>query len=426
MRNFLLTIACGLAMMLQAQDFDTYFTDNTLRIDYIFSGNSKEQHIAVDQLNMSPRWYGRRHRLSELPLEGNGQLTVRHHATGQVIYRHSFSTLFQEWLAQDESKSLTRAFENVFLVPMPRDTVDVTVDLRDNRRQIMTSLTHTVVPSDVLIRHIGQHPTPYVTVQQAADTTHCIRVAFVAEGYQQNEMDTYMKDVDVAMKALFDHEPFRSLRDRFHIVAVQSPSTDSGTSSPARGEWKRTALGSHFDTFYMDRYLTTLHLKTLHDWLAGIPYEHIIVLVNTEEYGGGGILNSYNLSMTHHPYYPQVVVHEFGHSFGGLGDEYAYEHEAIPMYPHDVEPWEPNLTTLHDFHGKWEDMIKNGTPIPTPESKNQKTIESRVGVFEGAGYSLEGVYRPAQDCRMRTNSNPIFCPVCNRALTRLIDFYTKP
>lgn len=290
MRNFLLTIACGLAMMLQAQDFDTYFTDNTLRIDYLFSGNSKEQHIAVDQLNMSPRWYGRRHRLSELPLEGNGQLTVRHHATGQVIYRHSFSTLFQEWLAQDESKSLTRAFENVFLVPMPRDTVDVTVDLRDNRRQIMTSLTHTVVPSDVLIRHIGQHPTPYVTVQQAADTTHCIRVAFVAEGYQQNEMDTFMKDVDVAMKALFDHEPFRSLRYCFHIVAVQSPSTDSGTSSPARGEWKRTALGSHFDTFYMDRYLTTLHLKTLHDWLAGIPYEHIIVLVNTEEYGGEAFL----------------------------------------------------------------------------------------------------------------------------------------
>ena len=224
------------------------------------------------------------------------------------------------------------------------------------------------------------------------------------------------------MEALFEHEPFKQMRDRFNLIAVMSPSKDSGTSEPSKGIWKNTALHSHFDTFYSDRYLTTLNLKDLHDWLAGTPYEHIIVLVNTEKYGGGGILNSYNLSMTHHPKYRPVVVHEFGHSFCGLGDEYAYENEAIPMYPHDIEPWEPNLTTMKSFTGKWENLIDKNTPIPTPATKQNA---DKVGIYEGAGYSLNGVYRGMQDCRMRTNEYPVFCPVCQQALRKLISFYTE-
>ena len=185
------------------------------------------------------------------------------------------------------------------------------------------------------------------------------------------------------------------------------------------------ALSSHFDTFYSDRYLTTLHLKDLHNWLAGTPYEHIIVLVNSDKYGGGGILNSYNLTTCHQKWFKPVVVHEFGHSFAGLADEYAYEQEQIPMYPHDVEPWEKNITTLADFHGKWENMIDKKTKIPTPLSKKEKEAVSKVGVFEGAGYSVKGVYRGVQDCRMRINETPEFCPVCKKALQDIIDFYTK-
>lgn len=406
----------------EAQDFDTYFQDMTLRIDYTFSGDVNHQMIYVDKLNKSPKWYGKRTRLAEVPVEGNGQIIVKDHRSQKVIYRNSFSTLFQEWLSYDEAMTIQRSFENVFLVPMPKDTIDIDVKLTNNRREVMTSITHTVVPSDILIRSIGQSPTPYRTLQQAADTTHCIHIAYVAEGYQENEMGTFIEDARIATEALFSHEPFKSKRSQFNIVAVLSPSKDSGTSEPSKGIWKNTALHSHFDTFYSDRYLTTLQLKDLHDWLAGIPYEHIIVLVNTEKYGGGGILNSYNLSMTHHEKFKPVVVHEFGHSFAGLGDEYAYESEAIPMYPHDVEPWEPNLTTLKDFHGKWEDMINDQTPIPTPTTDR---YAKQVGVYEGAGYSLKGVYRGMQDCRMRTNENPEFCPICRRAITRLIDFYTK-
>ena len=414
------TLCC---MILQPQRFEDYFEDKTLRIDYIFSGNAQQQEIAVDQLNVSPHWYGKRQRLAELPLEGNGQITVRSHKTGQVIYRHSFSTLFQEWLSYPEAQSIRKSFENVFLVPMPKDTVDVTLDLRDNRREIMATLTHQVVPTDILIRRIGEKDvTPFVTIQEAKDTQHCIHIAYLAEGYQQQEMSTFIDDVHVAMEVLFEHEPFKSMRDRFHIVAVKAPSKESGTSEPGRGIWKNTALHSHFDTFYSSRYLTTLHLKDMHDWLAGIPYEHIIVLVNSGRYGGGGIFNSYNLTSTHHSKYRPVVVHEFGHSFCGLGDEYAYEVEEVPMYPKDIEPWEPNLTTLVDFPSKWQDLVDKKTPVPTPLTEKYK---DKVGVYQGAGYNLRDVYRPCQDCRMRTNEHPVFCPVCQRALTNLINFYTK-
>jgi hypothetical protein len=406
-----------------AQNFGEVFRDSTLRIDYTFAGNAQSQEISVDKLNLSPRWFGKRQRLSELPVEGNGQITVRDHATQEVVYRNSFSTLFQEWLSYDEAQETRKSFENVFLIPMPKRAVDVTVDLRNNRREVMTTFTHTVYPEDILIKHIGfSGVTPYETLVAAADTARCIHIAFLAEGYTEGEMDTFIADARIATEALFAHEPFASAKSKFNVVAVKAVSEESGTSEPSRGIWKNTVLSSHFDTFYSDRYLTTLCLKDMHDQLAGTPYEHIIVLVNTDKYGGGGILNSYNLSMTHHRMFRPVVVHEFGHSFAGLGDEYAYDSEAIPMYPHDVEPWERNLTTLHDFHGKWEEMIDRKTPVPTPTTKK---YEDKVGVFEGGGYSVKGVYRPMQDCRMRTNENPEFCPVCRKAIADIIDFYTK-
>lgn len=414
-----------------AQDFNRYFIDATLRIDYTFIGNIKQQHIAVDELCKIPRWYGKHQRLSELPVEGNGQITVRDHKTQTIIYCNSFSTLFQEWLSYDEAKTATKSFENVFLVPFPKDTADITIELRDNRRSVMTQLTHMVVPNDILIRKIGDKSvTPYETLQQAADTSRCIHIAYVAEGYTEAEMPTFLNDCRTAMEALFAHEPFKTLRNRFNVVAVKAPSAESGTSNPGKGIWKNTALHSNFNTFYSDRYLTTLHLKDLHNWLAGTPYEHIIVLVNTDNYGGGGILNSYNLSMTHHRAFKPVVVHEFGHSFAGLADEYAYDYEAIPMFPHDIEPWEKNITTMVDFKSKWSDMVKKGTKIPTEQpadldKPNAKKEKWQIGAYEPAGYSMHGVYRAYPDCRMRTNNNPDFCLVCQKAITELVKFYTE-
>ena len=398
---------CGLATY--AQGFDEWFEDKTLRLDYVFAGDAAHQELYVDQLVQMPRWYGRRTRLAELPLKGNGQITLRLHGTQQVIYRHSFSTLFQEWLATDEAKHTRRSFENVFLVPFPRDTVDVTVELMDFHDKVQASMTHTVVPTDILISRQGERSvSPYVTLQQAADTTRCIHIAYVPEGYTADEMPAYLDHCQQAMDALFRHEPFKKLRSRFNIIALTTPSADSGVSAPGEGLWLNTVLGSHFDTFYSQRYLTTLHLKRLHNLLAGTPYEHIIILANTPHYGGGGIYNSYNLSYTRGDRFEPVVVHEFGHSFGGLGDEYPYG-ESDPMYFADTEPWEPNLTTLHDFSGKWQNLIDEG----------------RAGLVEGGGYLTKGVWRGQDDCRMRTNEEPDFCPVCQQALERLIGFYTE-
>lgn len=403
----LLTLLCSLQGW--AQDFDKYFTDYTLRLDYIFAGDRSHQAIYVDELERIPRWYGRRTRLAELPLEGNGQIIVSDSASNRVIYKHSFSTLFQEWLTTDESRHTPKSFENPFLVPFPKHTVKIKVVLFDYHQKPITQLTHVVNPADILIRRIDRPTNPYVTLQQAADTTKCIHLAYVAEGYTKDQMADFVNDAKIAMEALFEHEPFKSTRNRFNIVAVESPSQESGVSEPGKGNvWKNTALSSHYDTFYSERYLTTLHLKKLHDALAGSPYEHIIVLVNTTRYGGGGVFNSYNLSATKGKWFKPVVVHEFGHSFGGLGDEYEYA-DSDPMYFSDTEPWEPNLTTKHDFSQKWGNLIKSG----------------KAGLVEGGGYQQKGVWRGCKDCRMRTNEVKEFCPVCQQALTRLIDFYTK-
>ena len=398
-----------ITISVQAQRFEDYFEDRTLRLDYTFCGDANHQQIYVDELVSIPRWYGRRHRLAELPLKGNGDITVRSKTDGTVIYRHSFSSLFQEWLSTAESKRVQKSFENVFLVPYPKQPVDITIELRNYHDSVFASMTHTVDPTDILIRKAGERlVTPYITLQQAADTARCIHVAYVAEGYQQHEMGTFVEDCKIAMEALFSHEPFRQMQDRFNMIAVMSPSAESGVSEPGKGIWRNTALGAHFDTFYSARYLTTLHLKKMNDVLAGTPYEHIIVLVNGERYGGGGIYNSYTLTDAHGPSFRPVVVHEFGHSFGGLGDEYPYGDED-PMYFPDTEPWEPNLTTKCDFNGKWEDLVRDG----------------KAGLIEGGGYLTKGVWRGFENCRMRTNEEPEFCLVCQQALVRLINFYTK-
>ena len=401
-----LTIAC---LSASAQRFEDYFEDRTLRLDYTFSGDAQHQQIYVDELISMPRWYGKRQRLSEVPLKGNGQIIVTSKVDGEVIYRHSFSSLFQEWISTAESKHTQKSFENVFLVPYPKQPVDITVELYDYHNKVNAKMTHAVDPKDILIRKAGERlVTPYVTLQQAADTSRCIHVAYVAEGYQQHEMGTFLEDCKIAMEALFQHEPFRQMQDRFNMIAVMSPSAESGVSEPGKGIWKNTALGAHFDTFYSERYLTTLHLKKMNDILAGTPYEHIIVLVNGERYGGGGVYNSYTLTDAHDPSFRPVVVHEFGHSFGGLGDEYPYGDDD-PMYFPDTEPWEPNLTTKHDFNGKWENLVK----------------EKKAGLIEGGGYLTKGVWRGFENCRMRTNEEPEFCLVCQQALKRLIDFYTR-
>lgn len=425
MKKHILFLLCLIAVSsTRAQVFADHFADKTLRVDYIFNGNASGQAICLDGLSALPTWAGRKHHLAELPLQGNGQIVMRNAASGKTIYTTSFSSLFQEWLETDEARNVTKGFENTFLLPYPLQPVEIEITLLDPRCNVRASMKHIVHPNDVLIEQKGNsHITPHKYLLHNDSPEKCIDVAILAEGYTLQEMQAFYEDAEIACKSIFDHEPFKSMKKRFNVVAVASPSTDSGVSVPRLNEWKHTAFGSHFSTFYSDRYLTTSRVKAIHNALAGIPYEHIIILANTEEYGGGGIYNSYTLTTAHHPMFRPVVVHEFGHSFGGLADEYFYDNDVMTdTYPLDIEPWEQNISTQVDFAAKWKDMLSENTPVPTPAevSENYPT-----GVYEGGGYSAKGIFRPAENCRMRTNEYPAFCPVCQRALRRIIEFYTE-
>ena len=411
---------------LQAQNFSDFFEDRTLRTDYLFTGNADKQEVCLDELTEMPGWAGRRHRLDELPLAGNGEITMTDKASGKVIYRTSFSSLFQEWLGEEEATRVKKGYENSFLLPFPKQPALVTVSLKNALQEVSASLTHEVRPDDILIHSRGYGKvTPHRYLHRSGSAEDCIDVAILAEGYTQSEMELFYRDAEATCEALFAHAPFDKLKNRFNIVAVESVSEDSGVSIPLKGEWKSTAVSSHFSTFYSDRYLTTSRVKSIHNWLSGIPYEHIIILANTDTYGGGGIYNSYTLTTAHHPSFKPVVVHEFGHSFGGLADEYFYSDEPSPLYPYHLEPWEQNISTLVNFESKWKDMVPAGTPVPTPVKTSGDEIYTAVGVYEGAGYTSKGIYRPTTNCRMKTNEAPGFCPVCQRALERMILFYTK-
>ena len=425
MKQLLFTVLFSISsLFVSAQNFDTYFVDKTLRVDYIFSGNSDTEFVALSELSQLPQWAGRRNNLSSLLLKGNGQVKVSDAATGECIYMDAFSTLFQEWQTIPEAKSLTRSFENTFLIPYPKNKVVVEISLRTKEGTYRTAIKHTVDPKDILIKKKGlANIAPYSYIHKGDSVSKCVNVAIVAEGYTKEDMPLFKQHAEEACRQIFVHNPFVNMKNKFNFVAVESPSIDSDVSVPRENLWKNTAFSSHFDTFYSDRYLTTSNVKDIHNALAGIPYAHIIILAKTDVYGGGGIFNAYTLTTTGHPAFGVIVVHEFGHSFGGLADEYYNEQDTFSdMYPLAVEPWEANITTMADFTAKWKDMLKPGTPVPTnPDDE----VKYPVGAYEGGGYSAKGIYRPAVDCRMKTNTCKDFCPVCQRSLERLVKFYTE-
>ena len=387
MKKSILLLTCILlaTFSVVAQQFDDFFDGRTLRLDYVFAGNHDVQQIYLEQMYVTPQWAGRKSRLADVPLKGNGQIQVKDHATGQVLFVHTFSTLFQEWLATEEATRVSKAFATSYNVPMPKNSVDITVSLLDFHGKVVTNLTHTVDPADILIRHIGDNGIPFHYIWKGTtlpvgkkatdqpgqrdykptegpldgepDITQCIDLAIVAEGYTRAQMGKFYSDCQRVVDALFAHEPFTSMKDRFNVVAVAAESLTSGPSVPHLGRWSATPVGTHYDTFYSDRYLMTQDIHRLYDVLSGVPFEHIIVLVNSDTYGGGGIYNQITVTTSDHPTFHQVLVHEFGHAYAGLGDEYFYDDAYESMYPADTEPWEPNLTTLVDFQSKWADML---------------------------------------------------------------------
>ena len=432
MRKILFFIMMIMAVTADAEvDFNTYFDGRTLRVDYTFAGDSARQEIFLNGYASLDKWAGRRVNLDKLLLEGTGDITMRSTTDGKVIYCQSFSTHFQDWTAIKQAVSEKRAFEHVLLLPMPRESVTIEIRLFDLRQRPVAVMNHRFDPKDILIRNLSVSPVVPETRQliHSGDSKDCIDIAVLAEGYTKEELPLFYEGAQRLIESLFAYEPFKSNRSKFNVVAVGACSEQSGISEPAKGIWKQTAAGTFFDFLYTPRLLGAPNLFRVNDLLAGVPYEHVLILANTATYGGCGVYNSYGITAALNPQAVQVTVHEFGHSFAGLGDEYFYDDSYIPYYYPDVEPWNENLTTLADFDRKWKDMLPKGAPVPTPAAtvaKLDKNDITTVGVYEGGGYQSKGVYRPTINCRMRANNVEDFCPVCKRAISRVIDYHIRP
>ncbi|HKK43822.1 MAG TPA: M64 family metallopeptidase, partial [Bacteroidales bacterium] len=292
------------------------------------------------------------------------------------------------------------------------------------RNGTFSKLYSTVIdPSDYFIRQENPLKVKATKIYDAGDPHTSVDLAFIAEGYTADEMPKFRADVKRMADILFAEPPYNDYKDRINIWAVEAVSQESGTDVPGEHIYVNTALNTSYYTFDIDRYLTTQDIKAVNDYAAVVPHDNIIVLINSKRYGGGGVYNYYSGTTADNALSPKVFIHEFGHGFAGLADEYYTSTVAYnDFYPLDVEPWEPNITTLVDFDAKWKKMIAKDTPIPTPPIARYKDV---TGLFEGAGYSAKGIYRAQIDCRMKSNGPAGYCTVCRDAVRKMIEFYLK-
>jgi len=418
---FLFLIYCSTVF---SHQYTEYFTDKACRIDFQLSGNATSTSAYLSKIVQEPFWGGRRSRLSDDMNLGEYRFLVLDSLTSKLIYIDDFSTLYFEWQSTPEAALVNKSFEQSIQFPYPQKSVKVIIERRLDFDKWEKLIQFAFSPDDKLIRKTKMVDVPVKTICKTASPDKAIDIAVIAEGYTVKQRAKFFKDAKRLADNLFTHEPFLKYKSRINIYAIAAMSVDTGVSKPQDANWRNSALGSHYYTFYSDRYLTTPNVFTVRDYASLVPYDAIYILANTKTYGGGGIYNFYTLaSADSKRAQTEVTVHEFGHSFAGLADEYFYDNDALNgMYDLKNEPWEPNITTLVKFGAKWKKDLPEGIVIPTPLTDENK---EKIGVFEGGGYLKKGIYRPYFDCRMRTNTAKGFCPVCLKAVEDRILFLTE-
>lgn len=357
---------------------------------------------------------------------GEYRFQVTDSATSKLLYVDGFSSLFFEWQTTPEAKKLQRSFESTLLFPFPKKAVKVSIEKRKGFDSWEVINTFQISPSDKLIIKNKPVDAKIKEIQNNCSPNKAIDIVVIAEGYTASEREKFFVDAQKLADNLFTHEPFSRYKSRINIHAVAAVSAENEISMPHKDIWRNTALGAHYYTFYEPRYLTSPNVFSIRDYASLVPYDAIYILANTSTYGGGGIYNFYALASAHSDRAKaEVIVHEFGHSFAGLADEYFYDKEDVfdEMYALNKEPWEPNITTMVQFDKKWKAELPQNCPIPTPVTDETKT--QKTGLFEGGGYRTKGIYRPSYDCRMRTNNAPGFCTVCEKAVEKMIIFLTE-
>lgn len=419
MRYIIILIFLFVFLKTHAQ-YSNYFSDAALRIEYVIAGNHDSQKVFVHALRKSAQWGGPQKNLTDTFGYGHYRVSVYDSVSSKLIFQRGFSSLFREWQDTPEAYITERAWNEVAVIPYPLKTVKIEIERRDKKNLFQPLYSSYINPAkDRISKDISA--IPVFDVQVKGKASEKVDIVFVPDGYTKEEMKKFREDVKRFSGYLMKSKPFSENADNFNIRAVELPSAESGTDIPADEIWKNTAVSSSFYTFEMERYLNVFDMWSLYEATSGVPQDVVFVIVNSAKYGGSGIYNYYAVSSSDNIYSEYVAVHEFGHCFGGLGDEY-YDKSTTytEYYPFDVEPWEPNLTTMVDFGRKWKTLIDKSTPVPTPS--DEKYLKT-VGVFEGGGYTSKGVYRPCVDCTMKTNKPDNFCPVCRAALKRMIDYY---
>ena len=425
MRKQLKLLACFFLLLpaqLTMAQFDKYFEYKTLRMDFYHCGDKENEEFYFDELFEEPYWGGSKTNLIDTMLYGNYYLNVYDATTDELIYSKGFSSLFWEWQTTVEATKIRKGCVETVVMPYPKQDVRIEITARNRQGKHIKKFEHFVDIDSYFIKKDRRLEYPTYEVLYSGAPARKVDIVLLPEGYTADEMEKFKADCHKFVEGLFSFSPFKERRNAFNVRAVLAPSAESGVDIPAENTWKTTLLNTSFYTFDSERYLMTFDNRSMRDLSANVPYDFIYIIANTQKYGGGAIYNLYGISVSGNIESAKVYVHEFCHLFAGLGDEYEGDVSYNDMYPTNVEPWEPNLTTLVDFDKKWKHLVKEGTPIPTPLNN---TASRTVGAYEGGGYSTKGIYRAWPDCLMRTLVGNIFCPVCVEAIHRQIDFYTK-
>jgi hypothetical protein len=451
--------------------FDSRFTGKTLRVDYFHSGIAKEEHVSLDGLRLEGDWPGSRVRLLDDTNLGKYLFEVIDLGTNQAIWSRGFSSIYGEWETTGEAGAgVWRTFHESMRFPEPRGRVQLVLKKRaadGSFREIYSTV------ADPASRFVDRSPVHAVgtvwSVFESGAPAIKVDLLILGDGYMAAETGKFHADVKRLTDALFATEPFKSHRSDFNVRAIDVPSPASGVTDPRTATWRRTPLGLAYNAFDSERYMLTFADQAVHEIAAQAPYDALVLLSNSRKYGGGGIYNLWNTAAVDSAESAYLLVHEFGHSFAGLGDEYYTSQVSYETFnPAGSEPWEPNVTALLDPQTvKWKNLVTLGTPIPTPwnqedydkivlayEKKRRELREKgapeeqmealfqeirekttpmlraekyfgRVGAFQGASYEAKGLYRPEADCIMFSRNPKIYCGVCAHAIEQAIGMFTE-
>ncbi len=399
-------------------DYEMKFESKTLRMDYLHTGSKDNSSIEFLGWKTEPFWGGSKWNLIDDPLKGEFVVDVFHASNDELVYSKGFSTLFSEWQTTDEALHTDRTFYESIIIPFPKHEIRLRLSRRDKKQQFHVIFEMLFNPFHAPMEMSRPHYWAE-KILDAGDPSEYMDLVFLPEGYTQSEMGKFRRDVEKFAETMFSWSPYDQYQGQFNIWIVLAPSEESGTDIPQEGIFKNTILNSSFDTFGIDRYLTTSDFKSVRDLASCAPYDQICIIVNHDKYGGCGIYNFYTIFTSDNEMSNFLFMHEFGHGFVALADEY-YSSEVpyTDFFDLTVEPYQENITTLIDFKDKWQDMVDPNTPIPTPDDP---IYHHTVGVFEGAGYQAKGIYRSYHDCTMKSKSINNFCPVCRRTIRKTIE-----